>query len=111
MPSNTQVLSERLELLIANMAELKDMMARLADQVRVLEKDGLADQVRVAAKLEAAHYRLDEHEKALAQAQKILPDLVTANRIATYVGGALVLSVMALVWALVTGQAHLTFTP
>lgn len=111
MPNTNQVLNERLELLIAHVAELKEMVSRLAEQVRVLEKDALAEQVRAQAKLEAAHHRLDEQEKALAHAQKILPDLVTASRIGTYLGGALILSVMALIWALITGQAHLTFIP
>lgn len=111
MPSNTQVLTERLELLIANVAELKEMVAHLAEQVRLLEKEGLASQVRLEARLEAAHHRLDEQEKTLQQAQKVLPDLVTASRIGTYLGGGLTLSVMALIWALITGQAHLTFTP
>ena len=111
MPSNTQVLAERVELLIANVGEVKEMVASLAEQVRVLEKDGFTDQVRVEAKLEAAHHRLDEHEKALSQTGKVLPDLVSASRIGTYLGGALVLSVLALIWALITGQAHLTFVP
>jgi hypothetical protein len=111
MPNNTQVLTERVELLIANVGEVKEMVARLAEQVRVLEKDGYADQIRAEAKLEAAHHRLDEHEKALTHTGKVLPDLVTASRVGTYLGGALVLSVMALIWALITGQAHLSFVP
>lgn len=111
MPTSVEVLAERVEVLIGNVAELKDLLGQVSTQVRTLDREAITDRARIEGKVDAAHRRLDEHDKRLTDINKVLPNLIVANNILTYGGGILLLSVLALIWSLITGQAHLTFDP
>ena len=53
--------------------------------------------------------RIDETEKAIAYINKVLPSLIFSNRLMTGLAGVLGVSVVGLIWSLITGQVNLTF--
>ncbi len=118
MSTDNDVLVERVDAVIESQTEIKEMILRLDDRLRAIEREQVVEHVKLEAKADAAHRRLDEHEKRISANEAsinalkdLIAPLVTANRIMTWIGGALGISVIALIWALITGQAHILFGP
>jgi len=67
-------------------------------------------------KASAAHSRLDDHDKQLGilvkwsrEIDKLISPLVSTNKIAIFIGGGIGLSIIGLIWAIITGQVTLIF--
>lgn len=108
------VLKERLDVVVQNTADIKAAIEKIDGRVDVVE---IAN-VKIDGKADAAHRRLDDHVKrldTLEVAVRNLSDavqpLVWTSRLIAFVGTAVGVSIIALIWSLITGQASVTFAP
>ncbi len=106
-------LGERME---KGFDELKDMILSFDTRVRGLETREAGSQPVFTAGLEAARKRLDEHELQLRGLEKDISKLTldcskltVAYGVLVFIGSSALLSVIALIWALITGQAEVVF--
>jgi predicted RNase H-like nuclease (RuvC/YqgF family) len=111
MEVSNAVLAEKIDNLQTSINELKDTLRQLDGEQRQSELDAVRDHTRIEGKADAANNRLDIHSRRLEKVERDLPNLILAYRIMATVGGVLGVSVIALIWSLITGQAHITFTP
>lgn len=97
------------------MGELKASNAELTKAVNTLAKTYEVEHVRVVSDVDNIRKRLDAIDKPkdgrldqieaqLDQITKDLQPLVTANRIMVWIAGALGVSVIGLIWAILTHQ-------
>lgn len=107
------VLAEMIKGVREDVGEVKTTMHRLEDSDRVR----IAENAQLSAKVDAAHRRIDilvhdfDNLKAVVDAiNKTLPNLVTAYRVGIFIMSALGVSIIALIWSLIIGQAHLSLT-
>lgn len=114
---------ERLQGVTSALVELKAIVQSIDSRMRQAELDRVSSSAVLEAKITAAHSRLDAHDeklttnvadiKALETAQdatdKRLGALEPAYRLMVSVASALGLSVIGLIWALITGTAKITF--
>jgi hypothetical protein len=76
---------------------LEGKIDSLVDKVQELEKDGV--------KNEAVAKTVDDHEERIRTLEKLAP----AMKVVIWIAGALGLSVIGLIWGLLTGQIALVF--
>jgi hypothetical protein len=108
------VILERITNVQGDVSEIKTSVGCLSKDSQTFQRQYIRDHSEVTMKVSASHRRLDEHElrmKAIeAQMQELrdaLHPLIITNRILGFIGGAVGLSVIALIWSLVTGRAIL----
>ncbi len=114
-PRNSQdvaLLDQKLGLMGESLDDLKGMVKDLADKVGNLEKKEISCQASIQFRVDLAHSRLDAQAEQLkilegwkSQASEFLTRLNTAYGILVFVASAFGVSIIALIWALVTGQA------
>lgn len=116
---------ERLGSFASALSEIKGVMMSLDRRLQQAELDRVGASAVLEAKITAAHTRLDAqqdklnehradidaHKIAQKEVDRQLGQFATAYRIMAFVGSALGLSIIALIWGLLTGQVHLTFGP
>jgi len=94
---STAVLLEKLISIEASNNRMESKLASLDCKIQELEKD--------KAKKDSMANIIDDHEKRLRELEKLAP----AMKVVIWVAGTLGVSVIALVWALITGQALIAF--
>lgn len=118
-----RVVMERLQGMTGALVELKAIVQSIDTRMRQAELDRVSAAAVMEAKITAAHTRLDSHgekieantanikalEASQAATDKRVGTLEPAYRVMVFVGSALGLSVIALIWALITGTAKITF--
>lgn len=118
-----RVVMERLQGVMGVLADVKTAVQSIDTRMRQAELDRVSAAAVMEAKITAAHTRLDSQGekietnaadiKALEVSQsatdKRVNALEPAYRVMVFVGSALGLSVIALIWALITGTAKVTF--
>lgn len=111
-----RVVMERLGGMAAALVELKTLVQAMAARQQQDALERVAATATQEAKITAAHTRLDGHaneikdlKAANAAAEKRLSVLEPAYRLMLFVGSALGISVIGLIWALITGTAKVTF--
>ena len=105
------VLAEKIDNLQLKIDAMSAMLAKVDGEQRQSELDAVRDHTRIENKADAAHTRIDTLVGQLTAIEKEVPSLIIAYRIMAFIGSALGLSVIALLWALITGQAKIAFTP
>lgn len=111
---SNKVLAERIDTMIAALGEVKEIAQRLDDRLRQLEKNEIIEHSRLETKIDSVHRRLNGHDIQFLEMLKAiepLEGLLFAFRILSFIGSALGISVIALIWALITGQARINFSP
>lgn len=110
------LLTQRMETMGASVEELKGMVKELVVSVGALEKREIRCQAEVIGRADTNHLRIMEHEKQLEtlekwreQADKILTKLNLAYGVLVFLGSALGISVIGLIWSLITGHAVVMF--
>jgi len=83
------------EVLLASMKRMEDKLDELVEKVQCLEKDNV--------KNNGIEVTVQDHEKRLRELEKLAP----AMRVVIWIAGALGLSVIGLIWGLITGQISL----
>lgn len=118
-----RVVMERLGALATAFVEVKALVQSIDTRMRQAELDRVSAAAVVEAEITAAHTRLDGHAEKLdthatdikdlkaaqATSDKRLSALEPAYRLMLFVASALGLSVIGLIWALITGAAKVTF--
>lgn len=103
------VILERINDLRGDMRENKDQLECLSKEIEDFRLLYTSEHQRVAIQSEAAHRRLDEHEKRLKTIEATMPQLVMMGKILTFVGSAVVVSIVGLIWTIITHQVTLIF--
>lgn len=94
---STAVLLQQLQSLGESMARMEKKLDAVDCRVQTIEKDN----VRKDAVVE----KVEDHETRLRDLEKLAP----AMRVVIWVAGILGASVIALIWALITGSAQILF--
>lgn len=102
-------LSQQMRSWGAALIELKEMVRELTDKVTALERREIEQQTRL-------QYQVAQHDEDLValkawreQAERLLGRLGSEHRILVWVASAFGASIVALIWALITGQATVVF--
>lgn len=110
------LLAQQLDQVGGTLNELKGMLRELAVKVENLEKREIGCQATLQIRVDAAHQRLDKTEQAVktiderqARSDQVMQRLQVAYGILVFVGSAFMLSMVTLIWALVTGEAMVVF--
>jgi chromosome segregation ATPase len=110
------LLAQRLETMGGSLEELKGMVKDLAGKVDSLERREDRCQAVLQMRVDQAHERLEEQKKAIValegwkdQTEKVIQKLQMAYGILAFVATAFGLSIIALIWGLLTGQASVVF--
>lgn len=108
------VVLERIESLRCDIAELRGAVDVLTRDYRNFREVYVGAHVTLDGKADAAHRRLDDHDKRhvgleqeVEQLKNQLTPLVLWGKVVAFVGSAVMLSVIALIWSLITGQMRL----
>lgn len=114
--TNQQVILERIEAVKCDLAEVRGMISELTRDYRSFREAYTKENVPLSLQAAAAHRRLDEHKEVHAKLEvqveelkKQLTPLVLWGKVVAFVGSAVMLSVIALIWSLITGQVHMVF--
>ena len=115
-PSNNAVIIERLEGLSLILIEIKIALKEAQEQARLFQIDYERRHAILEAQAAAAHLRLDEHEKGLKSMEdaqtataKIVAGLALQAKLINFIGAALGVSIIALIWGILTHQVALAF--
>lgn len=110
------VLVERLKNLQDDLVKIDQGVSSLNDKFGCFERGYLVEHAKVVNRADEAHARLADHLKRIEmlearfeQLSKLISPLIQTNKIVVWIGGALGLSVLGLVWSILTGQVTLLF--
>jgi len=121
--ATSDVVVERLAYLQKDVTELKTSFSCFSGQLERLERTYLVEHEKLVGKVDSANARIDsalvdiklqnDRVKELTNnvdaLERSVSPLVTSNKIMAWIGSALGLSVIALLWMLLTGQVQLIF--
>lgn len=107
--SQIGVILERIDDLRGDMRETKDKLSDLSREIGDFRLSYTGEHQTVVLKVDAAHSRLDQHEVRIKAIENALPQLVMMSKVLTFVGSAVVLSIIGLIWAILTHQAVIAF--
>ena len=106
------VILEKISNLQEDVLEIKTDVGCLNKGYQAFQREYIKESAELSMKAISSHRRLDVHERRLeaieTQMQEIrnaLQPLIMTNRVLAFVGSAVGLSVIALVWSLITGRA------
>ena len=124
---NLNSLDKKIEVILERISTIDKYLLKTTAQLEVLStqivefnKEYITKHVTVENKVTAAHIRLDslenkvdkritEIEKAILDIQKMLIPMVSANKILTFIAAGFGISIIGLIWSLITGQVQLGF--
>jgi len=102
---------------IGAMQSTLTIQTKAINQLSLDLKEYIKNQSEFAQECARAHYRISTHDKQLDTLtiwargiDKIIPSLVSTNKILIFIGSGLGLSIIGLIWALITGQITLVFS-
>lgn len=111
MEISNAVLAEKIDNLQVSLDRMEKSIDKLDGEQRQSELDAIRDNTRIENKADAANVRIDKMAVKVSSIEMELPSLIIAYRIMATVGSVLGISVIGLIWALITGQAHISFGP
>ena len=97
MAASIAVVLEKLEMIDKNQVRAEGKIYSLDCKIRALEQD--------KAKRESMAVTVDDHEKRIRELEKLAP----AMRAVIWLAGVLGVSVVALIWGLITGDIMLVY--
>lgn len=107
-PTNAVIVA-RLDNLISDVTEIKDSLRCHIESQDKFERNALVEHARIGDRGDAAHRRLDETEKRIKALEDAIQPIIYANKVMTWIGGILALSVIGLIWMIITQQVRLVF--
>lgn len=112
----TAVLVERLKNVQDDLVKIDRGVCALNEKLSAFERSYLVEHAKVVNRADEAHAKLTDHlrrierlETSFEALSKMIQPLINTNKIVVWIGGALGLSVLGLVWSLLTGQVTLLF--
>ena len=107
-----EVILEKIINIQGDVSEIKIVAERLSTNYQIFQREVVRETAEATMKAAASHRRLDLHDeriKAIENQMKEIRDalhpLIWTNKILAFVGSAVGLSVIALIWSLITGKA------
>lgn len=114
--NDTAVILERIDSLRDDIAEVKAGMSDVTSWRHEFEKRYEVAHNDIDHKANLAHQRIDEiklkQEENTAQIKALrdaIQPMIYTNKVLSFIGGTLGVSVIALIWAIMTGQVSLVF--
>ena len=99
------VLREQMKTVQRDITEIKDVVNKIDGNQRELSAAFLV----ACEQNEHRDERLDKHEKRIESLEEAIKPMIFAYKILAWVGSILGLSIIALLWAIFTGQVTLGF--
>ena len=107
-----EVILEKIVNIQKDVSEIKTEVGCLSKNYEAFQRQYIKENAELSMKAVSAHRRLDLHEqrmKAIENQMKEIRDalhpLIFTNKILAFIGSALGLSLIALIWSLITGKA------
>ena len=114
--SGNDVILEKINNVQGDVSEIKQDVKNLSNNYRAFERESIRERANLVGKVNAAQTYAEENrrrivdiEKKMTEIQNALQPLIATNKLLAFIGGALGISIIALIWALITGQAILAF--
>jgi septal ring factor EnvC (AmiA/AmiB activator) len=95
--NNSAVILQKLETLEASIKRVENKLDSIDCRVQTIERDEVKTESMVAT--------VEDHEDRI----RVLERLAPAMRVVVWIAGILGVSIVALIWALITGQASVLF--
>ena len=112
----TAVLIERLKNLSDDLAKIDRGVSSLDSRFGIFERSYLVEHAKVVNRADDAHSKITDHlrrierlEASFEALSKMIQPLINTNKIVVWIGGALGISLLGLVWSILTGQVTLLF--
>jgi len=109
---SVEVVLERISIMQNDITDIKRLLDKNEERLQM----AMVERIKIAQESSAAHRRLDECqpkreliEKDIDALRDAMRPLITANRIMVYLASALMVSILGLIWGLITGQVQLVF--
>lgn len=116
LPTDEQVLHERIKNLQEDLDSIDRGISSLNKCFTDFEKSYLVEHGKVENRTEDAHQKLLEHlkrierlERSFETLDRMIQPLIQTNKAVIWIGGALGVSVLGLIWSIITGQVVLMF--
>jgi hypothetical protein len=107
-----EVILERMTIMQKDIGDIKRLLDKNEERLQL----AMVERIKIGQESHAAHRRLDEcqprrelMERDIQEIRDVMRPLITANKIMVYLASALMLSVLGLVWGLITSQVQLVF--
>ena len=110
--SASEVILERVANLQEDVSEIKTDVGCLSNNYQAFQRQCIEKGAELSMKAMSSHRRLDDHDTRLTaiedqmkEIRDALQPLIMTNKVLVFVGSAVGISVIALIWSLVTGKA------
>jgi DNA repair exonuclease SbcCD ATPase subunit len=106
---SNEVIIERLTGLKEDLEKLNTVVTCLNENYQGFMTRYVQGHTEVEMKASAAHQRLDRLEPRLEGLEKAVAPLIMANKVIVWIAGVLGLSVIAMIWSVLTHQVQMVF--
>lgn len=107
-----EVALEKISNIEEDVSEIKKGFGDLNKSFLAFQRLSIKESAEFSMKVVSSHRRLDTHEERLkaietqmTEIRDAIQPLIYTNRILAFIGGSLGVSVVALIWSLITGKA------
>lgn len=114
-PTNAVVI-ERIESLRSDLAEIKLSVQALSDNYQRFRESYIMEHNKIMSSVEQAHKRIDtldvdmrKLEGSLAALKEQVQPLCVWGKVAAFIASVLGVSIIGLIWSMITGQVSLIF--
>lgn len=101
-PAGSSALSNRMD---KGFDEIKALFSKSEDRLRSIEQCHPV----LENNIKTLRADVDENDQRIKLNEKAITTLMAAYRVQVFLGSALIVSIIGLIWALITGQAEVTF--
>ena len=106
---NMAVIDERLRVLIDAVTEIKTAVHCVDDRLDIFERQYIERHTALVSKVDTTKLKCDDHEDRIQALEKAIQGITPWMKLLAFVGSGLGVSIIALIWALLTGQATVMF--
>ena len=107
-PQGLGRIEEKLDYIVKTLEDMQAAAAKLAECYQKSQLDYTRANVILEQKADSAHVRLDEHRKDIAAMKTSVQSIVAQYRIINFIAGAFGLSLIGLIWGIITHSIALT---
>ena len=105
--TQVEIILERVKYIQESMKGLIESVKCLTDAQQHFLQEYIKAHTIIEQKTTAAHDRLDDHEDRLDTLEKAIQPLILANKLLIWIGGILGVSIITLIWMLITQQVQI----
>jgi predicted RNase H-like nuclease (RuvC/YqgF family) len=112
-PSSTAALQAQIDNLGERMDrgfdEIKNLLRSYEERTRKVEQQEAGCQPVITSQIKSVFLELGKHDGRIEKLEKQLGRVMAMYSVFIFISGALGLSIIALIWAMITGQATVVF--